>query len=134
MYVCPKSKLLKKVNRKRRRRYKPPKIDRLELTPTTQAHKIDGIWYEITLKEREPISPEEMLYLRQAFVVDGKWLAHDRIVCEIAKYWSIRPSFRYNLQCIVFGKGFENMYAASKRQFNSRELRRYGLENDAIAP
>lgn len=79
------------------------------LGPDRQWHRVDGLWYEVTLARLDPADPGRKVYdvlLQRAVGPDQRALLRER-----------------------YGAAHSQCYAASKRQLDGRTLRRHGLGN-----
>jgi len=105
-YVCPRTGLLCVVDEPRRRRRRPRmNRDIRTLDDHRQAHRIDGLWYEITF------APVPASFLERRYCCD--LLLRCRLSDGSAMGWGGRLQRAY---------GNDRYYAASKRQLSAREV------------
>jgi hypothetical protein len=132
MYVHPRTGILLR-NRHRKpwnwnksppaRTGRPP-LERRVVGDTEQLIRLEGIWYRVTLAKLPP-------GVRHETSVDGRACIGTRYQkcwdavrnCEVS--W-IQPGESLNNPDYWFGRC--NVYAVSKRQLSSRELKQYGLQ------
>lgn len=138
VYVDPKSGLLKEVPPRKRWRNRREAPKYIVVDDFHQLHKINGIWYEITLAALEekifvPFTPYQKKIMK--LEGEGEWVSQARTVDVAAhaivekinrNYW--RPAMTLSLRAY----GREGVYGESKKQLNSKELRHHGLENDPV--
>jgi hypothetical protein len=102
LYVCPRTGLLKKIKRHRATPRPAEPVERVPIDATREYRRVDGIWYELTLR---PITPETLnerdVYLRMP-------------VRELTAYKAVH----------TYGA---RVYAASRLQLNSREIKRLNV-------
>lgn len=97
-WVCPKTGILKVVN-SHKYKYTPSPSVGIVKDDSHQYHKINGIWYELTLQKVAYLAP----YTDVAYNLSG---------------WRCNGLFRtYGKQC----------FAVGKRQLNSREIKKLNL-------
>jgi len=100
-----------------RQRIEPVREDRRILDATTQLHRIDGVWYRVELARVPPASsPADD-------GIDAIRRTPARL-CPARDGTGVTRSNR-----TLFGD--ETLYASSKRQLRTAELRQHGLVNDA---
>jgi hypothetical protein len=100
-YVCPRTGLLRALLRRNVPAYKPP-VERVKVDDGREFRLMNGIWYEVVLR---PITAEAF---RQRDIVLGM------DVSAFSKWDAIQ----------AYGA---NVFAASRRQLNEREIRRLKL-------
>lgn len=102
-------------------------INRREIDEHTQLHRVDGIWYEAQLAELP--MPKPVIH-----EVNGKWMktiVYPQCWDVVRKGWVSReraagqPRIRGLSTSGMYGD--PGKYAVSKRQLNSRELKKYDL-------
>lgn len=102
LYVCPRTGLLRKIKPPRAKPQPAMPVDRVPVDATREYRRIDGVWYELNLR---PITPE----------------THT----ERDMYLRI-PVFKFE-PCMASRTYGARVYAASRRQLNSKEIKRLGL-------
>jgi hypothetical protein len=99
---------------------------RRDISDTEQLHKIDGVWYHVTLAPMDEGRPYhdsktglmELAYAKRWDVIRKQMVSRRR-----------HSGDRKPDSATLFGKRY--VYAAEKRQLSNAELRRYELTNDA---
>jgi hypothetical protein len=112
MYVHPRTKLLlvnrarekaaRRRNEERAARSRRPSESRRVISPDRQWHRIDGLWFEVALRE-----------------LVGDELVYDTVLKRTVSTLSSA------VLCKAYG--YSDMYAASKRQLDGRTIARHGL-------
>jgi hypothetical protein len=112
MYVHPRTKLLlvnrgrekeaRRRNEERAAKSRRPNESRRVISPGRQWHRIGGLWFEAELRE-----------------LAGEELTYDTVLKRTVSIANSEVLYR------VYG--YLNMYAASKRQLDSRTIARHGL-------
>jgi hypothetical protein len=145
LYVHPKTGLICRAEPAKWER-KAKEVKRIDVSSLEQYHKIGGIWYSVSLKEIPKVPLYEIIKAEMKLERDGKrripfggntyrLTAAGRIVdFLLGRCIGYCVSVQYNSYKIyrsdlieVYGR---EVYGVSKRQLNSRELRRAGLRND----
>jgi hypothetical protein len=151
LYVDPRDGILKRTDRLRevrkrreaRKREKPP-VERIELSATRALHRIDGIWYDVTLAplpepeyrlsaERERVTLKRSDGSRadvEAWVT--RWRLANGSVFDVARraYVPLGPSIDKDFAWYWYRRDYpDRRYAVAKRQLSRKELRRHGLTN-----
>lgn len=134
VYVHPVTKLLCKVRESGTRwtKYRATQTKEqtaVTLSKTSQLHKINGIWYEITLVDTNDPAQQSALNAKS-----------EMIGLQIRDNLPYRPFTPRGMDTnawistwlskAVFGK--ETLFATNKRQLNSKELKKNNLKNDQI--
>lgn len=125
VYVDPRDGILKKTPEREARRYKKSfNPDVIKVDEKIQMHKIGGIWYEIKVKK---VNPDH--YKREYKIPLGR------------RKHSYFTSTHFRMVDSVMGTTYVNEYewkevyqgnylAISKKQLNSKELKKHDLHND----
>jgi len=137
-YVCPKTKILKKTQKKKYER-KREKYFYITVDKKHQIHGIDGIWYMFTMENM----PDYQWY--EDSEMSGHWgrpepmdvildtnNALTRAFLQNAHKPSLRFLHRGDSTREKFRRehyGSPDIYAKNKKQLNHRELKKYNLEN-----
>lgn len=107
LYVCPKTGLLrlaKKKARPKQRRTRP-----IWISKDTQAHMIDGQWYEIRVAQ-----------------MSETHRSNPRMVIDIIRGSMLRDYDVFRI--LIETYGIPGIYGVSKRQLSKRELKKLGLK------
>jgi hypothetical protein len=88
------------------------------LDATTQLHRLDGVWFEVTLA---PIPPKP--------ATPGRWAPRPFDVVRHRNAWEQDADGEDRAAAHWHLYGRQDVYAASKRQLDRNELRRHGLSN-----
>ncbi|HEY2838591.1 MAG TPA: hypothetical protein VGJ26_05565 [Pirellulales bacterium] len=98
-YVCPRTGLLRKIKLRRPAPAPAPPVDRLPIDAMREYRRIDGIWYELSLR---PITSDSF----------GKRDLFLRIPVSYLTAWKAIQTYG------------ARVYAARRRQLNSKEIKR----------
>lgn len=143
LYVEPGTGILRKttiIHVKKKEKKKP--INRIDLGYNKQLHKVDGIWYEVALKEipRHPLVTD--YNATGHFVINNYGqirdvllnmnlysLAKDRRLIDetYGSHWYyLRLDSPTTMRAFLMNDGL--VYAAGKKQLNKKDLKKYGLK------
>lgn len=134
LYVHPRTGLLLKnrhrVSRKRRRENERQAAreaiaaKRRDLGPIAQLHCVEGIWYYVTLA-----AMDEPLKLRGQAGAPHKWFYPKHWDVLRRRWVSADGQIRQGEPSVFARYGKHDVYAATKRQLSSTELKHYALTN-----
>jgi hypothetical protein len=145
-YVEPETGILRKVQIIHNKKKKEKPIDRVEIGNNQQLHKINGIWYCVTLKEfpKYPLTSDSGYGYQ---LINNYGLINDVLLNKTLYSLSknkrlIEKTYGYNVKIVdsknqvtisfLLNNGPNKglVYAAHKKQLNKKDLKKYNLKND----